>query len=285
MIPFEQYDIGEHRLRCPACGDKPSKKDLGLTVRDDGSAVARCFRCDFCQTFKPERGAHVAKPSAPLIQGRQQAPQHEVLSDYGHGIWNACKPLKGTIAEVYLMSRQCMIPSAEGHLRFHPALKHPDPLAKYVGPCMVGLITDAVTGTPLSLHRTWVTPTGKADVDPPRALLGNHRKQRGVIRLTPDDEVTTTLAIAEGIETALSVALAGLPVWACIDAGNLSNLPVLDGIESLVIGADNDKVGRAAAAWCGNRWVQADREVRVMTPKIDGFDWNDVINKTATEAA
>jgi hypothetical protein len=38
----------------------------------------------------------------------------------------------------------------------------------------------------LTLHRTWVTATGdKANVEPPRLLLGKHRKAGGVIRLFP----------------------------------------------------------------------------------------------------
>ena len=45
-----------------------------------------------------------------------------------------------------------------------------------------------------------------AGVSPPRMLLGKHRKAGGVIRLWPDDSVTSGLAVAEEIETALTVA-------------------------------------------------------------------------------
>ena len=59
--------------------------------------------------------------------------------------------------------------------------------------------------------------------------------------------------VAEGIESALSLAWAFVPVWACIDAGNLAALPVLDGIEALTIAADNDPAGQAAAQTCATR--------------------------------
>jgi putative DNA primase/helicase len=280
VIAFDQYDIGEHRITCPACGRGPRDRTCGVTIKPNGDGVAHCHRCELVETYHPEQGARVANPAQPRIQGRQQAAKHETLSDYGRVLWAASKPLKGTMAADYLNARRCVIPPADGHLRFHPALKHPDPLAKYIGPALVALVTDALNGTPLSLHRTWITPTGKADVDPPRALLGGHRKQGGVVRLWPDEAVTDALAVAEGIETALSLAWMHSPAWSLIDAGNLAAFPVLPGVETLTIAADNDKAGRAAAAWCGNRWVDADRTVRVLTPKAHN-DMNDILQGVA----
>src|SRR5262249_57293751 len=72
-----------------------------------------------------------------------------------------------------------------------------------------------------------------------------------VIRLWPDEDVTTKLVIGEGVETTLSVAT-GLPsrdgtmfrpAWAAASAGNLEDFPVLPGIEVLTIAADNDANG------------------------------------------
>ncbi len=144
------------------------------------------------------------------------------------------------------------------------------------GPALVALVTDAVTDEPMTLHRTWVKPDGmKADVDPPRLLLGKHRKQGGVIRLWPDEAVSTGLAIGEGIETMLTIAHAFKPVWSAIDAGNLAAFPVLDGIESLLIVADHDEAGLKAAEQCADRWYRARREVRIAKSPIPGQDAND----------
>jgi phage/plasmid primase-like uncharacterized protein len=163
----------------------------------------------------------------------------------------------------------------DGHLRYHAELKHPPSGA--VAPAMVALVTDAVTGEEITLHRTWIRGDGtKAPLDPPRMLLGGHRKAGGVIRLWPDEAVTTALGIAEGIETALSLAHAFRPVWACIDAGNLAAFPMLDGIESLTIAADNDAAGIAAAEACAARWTAAGREVRIVMPEKAGTDLNDL---------
>ena len=164
------------------------------------------------------------------------------------------------------------MPPRDAHIRYGE-LRHP---LRHVGPCLVALVTDAVTREPMTLHRTWIRGDGrKSDVDPPRLLLGKHRKAGGVIRLWSDDAVTTGLAIAEGIETALAVATAYTPVWSCIDAGNLAAFPVLEGIESLLIVADHDDAGMRAANACADRWHSAGREVRIAVPP-KGMDANDL---------
>jgi len=204
----------------------------------------------------------------------EEQPAFTTLSEFGRQLWSACDKLQGT-AVAYLEARNCVIPPADGDLRFHPALRHP--ISGDVGPALVGLITDFVTGEPLSLHRTWIRADGrKAEVDPPRMYLGRHRKQGGVVRLWPDDAVTQGLALAEGIETALSVAHGITPVWAAIDAGNLAALAVLPGISALTIAADQDKAGLAAAHECAERWHRAGCEVRIVVAPPGLNDLNDL---------
>ena len=198
-----------------------------------------------------------------------------VLADFGLALWRESVPLAGTIGALYLAARACVMPPADGHLRYHPALKHSPSGA--IGPALLALVTDAVTRQPLTLHRTWIQATGdKAQLDPPRMLLQGHRKAGGVIRLWPDETVTMGLGIAEGIETALSLAHAFTPVWACIDAGNLNSLPVLQGVESLLIAADNDDAGRDAAEACAERWDAAGCKSFIVMPGAHKTDLNDL---------
>ncbi|WJF91157.1 toprim domain-containing protein [Paraburkholderia bonniea] len=214
-------------------------------------------------------------PSKPLTKA-WATTKRETLSDYGGALWKDCKSLSGT-ALAYLNARHCRIPPADGDLRYHASLKHP---SGYVGPALVALVTDVVTGEPMSLHRTWIRPDGrKADIDSPRLLLSGHRKQGGVIRLWPDEAVTVGLGIAEGIESALSLAWAYVPVWACIDAGNLKMFPCLLGIDALVIGADNDPAGIDAAYACAQRWAADGAEV-YMTRQAEN-DLNDMLAEAA----
>lgn len=268
MSTFANLEPGEHRLQCPDCSRGPRDRTFGVTVDYGGAAVGHCFRCQYVETYRPDRppsyrpGKAISRPVAPL--------KRETLNQYGMELFDACTGLRGTIGEQYLQARGCVLPPTDGDLRFHPALPHP---SGYVGPALVALVTHAQTRVPMTLHQTWVQADGtKAECEPARMLLGGHRKAGGAIRLWPDEAVTMGLAVAEGIETALSLAHAYTPAWACIDAGNLAALPVLAGIESLVIAADHDAAGIAAAKACADRWGAAGAEVAVVmsaTPKAD----------------
>jgi hypothetical protein len=128
----------------------------------------------------------------------------------------------------------------------------------------------------MSLHFTPLVGNGRAE----RRLLAGHAKANGVIRLWPDDAVTLGLGIAEGIETALTLAHAFRPVWATIDCGNLGRLPVLAAVESLVIAEDGDRAGRTASESLTRRWRAAGREV-VVIELPDGTDLNDAVQGDA----
>lgn len=261
---------GPRRQPCPSCARSDREKTLGVTV-EDGRGVAHCFRCEYVETMRDDTPA-LHRPGKPVFRP-VAAEKRDSLSQWGLELFGAAVALAGTVGEKYLLARCCVIPPAEGDLRFHSALKHP---CGHTGPGLVALVTDAVTREPLTLHRTWVRADGKkADVDPPRMLLGGHRKAGGVIRLWPDEAVTTGLAVAEGVETALSLAHTYKPAWACIDAGNLAALPALAGIECLVIGADHDDAGIRAAEACADRWVAAGVDVVAIAPRQKRGDWND----------
>ena len=275
MLIWSDFQPGGYRVLCPACGTNPRKKNMRVTIDHDGHGVAFCHKCEYTESHTPNERTFI-KP-AP-IGLKTQPVKHETLSTFGLALWADCVPVCGD-GLLHLKARRCVIPPEGAHLRYHPALRHP---TGYTGPGLVALVTDVLTGDPISLHRTWIKPDGtKADVDPPRMLLGGHRKQGGVIRLWPDEYVSHGLAITEGIETALSLAHAYQPVWSCVDAGNLAAFPVLAGIESLVIGADNDPAGQKAARTCATRWADADREVLVTRQSAN--DLNDVVKEAAHE--
>lgn len=186
--------------------------------------------------------------------------------------WAAAQPLHGA-ALAYLQARACCIPPEGSHLRCNPALQHP---SGYSGPGLVALVTDARSGQPISLHRTWVCANGeKAPLETPRLLAAGHRKAGGVIRLYPH-RAGEALGICEGIETALSLAWGLDSCWAAIDAGNLASFPVLPGVPGLCIGVDRDPAGEAAAQQCGVRWAIAGRAALLVRPAEGLSDLNDV---------
>ncbi len=195
-------------------------------------------------------------------------------------IWNEAKPL-GQLAFKYFASRHITdlsaLPDMHSVLRFHPYC----PFGRgQQRPCIVALWTDVITVEPRAIHRTALKPDGtKLD----RMSLGP--TTGCVIRLWPDDCVSLGLVIGEGIESTLAAAMRidhrGTllqPAWAAGDAGHIAKFAVLAGVEALTILADNDESqrGQSAAAECEQRWIDADREVTVLTPETVGADFNDI---------
>jgi putative DNA primase/helicase len=125
------------------------------------------------------------------------------------------------------------------------------------------------------LHTTFLAEPGrKADLlKVKRYVLGAKVPQGGAVRLMPAGEV---LGIAEGIETALSASvLAGLPVWAALDANNLMHWRPPLTVKRIIIFADNDanNVGQQAAEVLRSRLCKT-LDVEIRLPKA-GKDFND----------
>lgn len=125
---------------------------------------------------------------------------------------------------------------------------------------IVAKMVDPVTGNPSGVHRTFINPDG---LKRERKMLG----RKGVICLSPFEDVTQGLGLVEGVEDGLAVLLSGWsPIWCACDAGNLAKFPVLAGIDCLTIFADADSPGMSAAEPCAERWNAAGREARIAPP-------------------
>lgn len=269
-LALKRHTTGNHRAPCPRCNRGARDDALGVTIAADWSAVWHCFRCGWAGAWQPKdlmpRGPVkvTARPRPARVEKRR-------WSLYANGLWSRAEPIEGSPVETYLRSRGCAVP-ADADLRFHPNI--------HGHPTMVARISDAITNEPMSLHFTFLKRdgSGKAEIEKPKLLLADHQKAGGVVRLCADAEVTIGLGLSEGIETALSATAAGWsPVWAAIDAGNLSSFPILAGIESLTVFADNDEsgTGQRAADQVATRWREAGREARIVLPPELGTDWND----------
>ncbi len=288
-IHLRRHDSGEHRTACPDCVRRKSRKGddaLAVKVEPEGSVTWICHRCGWKGAL-PAPGEPRRAPARQACPSRAPEPERSPagLSGAAAGVWRDCRLITAdSPAGRYLLKvRGCALPPPASDLRWHPRLWHP--LAECTFPALVALVTDAATGRPMTLHRTWLAPDGgsKAPVDKPRLLMKGHDKAGGMVRLFPDDEVTSGLAIAEGLETALTAAAGFTPIWAALDAANLAAFPVLDGIDCLTILADHDRPNRQtgkragieAAEACAKRWLDAGREVRVWRSPVEGQDFND----------
>ena len=258
------------RAPCPICAKGPRDRALSITT-DERGIVSHCFRCGYVKAENLER-----RPLEPVRSASAKSEQPAEWSDRAESIWRRTLPLRGTVGQTYLEHRGCVLPPGDSGLRFlEPSDRHP--------PTLCARVTDAQTNRPLTLHFTRLASDGrgKGGTDCDKILLAGHRKRGGVIRLWPDEAVACGLALAEGIESALAAAHLFKPVWATVDAGNLSQFPLLDGIESLTIYADHDEAGLKAARECARRWTAAGREARIRAPRAPGADAADVAKGVA----
>lgn len=249
---------------CPQC-QRGAKDDALATTRDERGTVSYCHRCGYvaADNVIPFR---ITPPRAI----RADAPLD--WSTKAEGIWRRTQGLRGTLGETYLQHRGCSLPPRDSHLRYLPPDdRHP--------PSLCAAVSDIRTAKPISLHFTRLSADGhgKAGTERDKLLLAGLRKRGGCIRLWPDEAVTSALALAEGIESALAAAHVFTPIWSTIDCANLAAFPVLAGVESLTIFADHDDAGLRAARECGLRWRAAGREVRIRTPRTAGRDAADEV--------
>ena len=141
---------------------------------------------------------------------------------------------------------------------------------------MAGAVRD-VNGWLRSVHRTFLShlePPGKAPVEPVRMLWLKTSIKGCAVWLAP---AASTLLVGEGIEsTASAMKLLGLPAWAALSAPNLRHIELPELVRRVVIAADNDSPGIAAANAAADRFRREGRAVLIVKPE-QVKDFNDVL--------
>jgi Toprim domain len=127
-----------------------------------------------------------------------------------------------------------------------------------------------------AFSRTALTPGGEKIGRKFAGLIGGC-----AIVLSPPEDITYGLTIGEGIETTASAMerYALQPAWAMGTRVNIASLPMLAGVDCLRILVDTDAKGhgRQDAETCRDRWLDAYREVRLITSPV-GKDMIDLAN-------
>ena len=96
----------------------------------------------------------------------------------------------------------------------------------------------------------------------------------GAVRLAEPGDV---LMVGEGIETCLAAMQAtGHPAWAALSTSGLRALDLPEDVRDVIVLADGDEAGEAAARDCAWRWKREGRRVRIARPP-QGMDFNDML--------
>lgn len=271
---------GGWMARCPAHDDR--EPSLSISTGDEDKVLVRCHAgCDQTRVIAALRSRglwyHGDRHQGRAIRQQSRRPVNDLpghddarRTDGALRLWNASSPSPGTLAESYLRSRGLHLPVPQT-IRFHAGLKHP---TGGIWPAMVALVTHGPDDAPLAIHRTFLARdgAGKAPVVPQKMVLGPCRG--GAVRLAPGGDV---LMVGEGIETCLSAVQAtGNPAWAALSTSGLRAIDLpQDACEVLVL-ADGDDPGEAAARDAALRWKREGRTVRIArAPR--GTDFNDLL--------
>lgn len=242
--------------------------------------------------------AEVRRALPPPADDAQRSAEERGRREAALKIWLAGRPsLKDTPAAAYLARRGIDLARLGRHpraLRFHPELYNRESGSHW--PALVAAVTSD-SGEHTATHRTWLAcrsdaagaPVwGKAPLADAKMSLGTVagsciRLWRGAsgkaLRDAPEGD---RVAIAEGIETALSVAIAcpELRVLCAVSLANMANIALPPAIGEVFLCADHDEgnpKARALLMRAVARYQGEGRAVRLAMPDVPGADWNDIL--------
>ena len=272
-------------LSCPLCQAEARAVQNALTLADGRKGLllhckkAGCSFRDLTAALGISHGPH-AVPDPAVIARREtgRLAEAEKRARQAQALWYEASLISGIIAETYLRGRGiiCALPDT---LRYHPKAWH---LSGRHLPALVARV-DGSDG--FAVHRTYLQHDGssKADAAPVKAMLG--AVQGGAVHLT--ESVSGPLVVAEGIETALSLASGLLQekstVWAALSTSGMRALRLPPQPGRLTVAVDGDTPGRAAGYALAERAHELGWQVSILDPGT-GADFNDILTGKAVAA-
>ena len=265
---------GELRTTCPQCS--PNRRNpgnsLSVNIREG------LWYCHYCG-WKGSLTRPGSMPRLPQPGPRQRSPDDIQRRQRAlERVWREAHAVTPTdpVAR-YLQRRGLWQEPVPDVLRYHPHLpyRHSDEHFTY-HPAMIASVQDP-HGAIATLQRIYLTNAGgKADVPTPKRMMPTPTTVTGAaVRL---DTATDTLAVTEGLETAIAVRRsAGVSVWAALSAGNMTAIVIPDTVRLVLICADHDAggTGQQAAKKLARRLLAEGRRVRILMPSTPGTDWAD----------
>jgi putative DNA primase/helicase len=254
----------------------------GSTFREALACAEQFIGSTYSVSTKPA-------PSACAFSAENDSRRNQ---HYADDLWREASAIDNTPASAYLDWRHVLQPALDAGdrvLRFHPNCR----FGSGRHACLLALRRDLYSDEPRAIQRIalpdmytmrQMTFTRFVEVGGKITRMTLGPKTETAIKLSSDEIVIQGLTIGEGLETVLAgMAKSFCPAWALGDADSVENFPIIGGIEALTILVDNDASGRGqcAALECSARWTGAGREVLRAVPNQTGYDFNDVLMRSA----
>lgn len=263
---------------CPVCQPEARPEQNALTLADGTIGLllhckkAGCSFRDLAAALGISHG-HCAAPDPAAFAACEadRLAWTENRARQAQALWFEASLIGGTIAETYLRERGiiCALPDT---LRYHPEAWH---LSRRRLPALIARV-DGADG--FAVHRTYLRQDGKgkAVVEPKKVMLG--AVKGGAVRLTG---ARGPLVVAEGIETALSLASGILRgpaiIWAALSTSGIPGLRLLNIPGCLIVATDGDDAGKSAGQALADRAANLGWDATLFSAP-EGYDWNDVLS-------
>ena len=256
---------GDHGVcRCPAHPDKTPSLSVRL---GDRAILFHCFAgC-------PARAILAALKSQRLNDdGTLAMPTNRPIRDFGdlaRRLWQASRPVTGTLAEAYLRARGLSAPFSPA-LRFNAATILGSGVQKRIMPAMIAAVENDL-GI-VAVQRTFLDPNDilRRPLAKAKASLGP--LGRAAIRLAP---ATVELGLAEGVEDAQSaMEWFGTPTWALGGVERLAFVDIPDTVRRVVVYADRGFAAERLLRKARTHLTGNGRELVSRVPDRHA-DWND----------
>ncbi len=283
----QQYGGNRFRSPCPVCSKSEHDTTLSTTITPQGKLLLFCHRCQ--EPFNALRQAlHLDRPTIqdlPPARALQNWPNQTQRAYLEHRWQRAWELKENDRVWQYLEFRGLRPPTELEQVRLLYNQPHIDELGVRSAPydCMIARIVN-LEGQLVGLHHTYLSKkhAGKAEVQPSRKIFSGIEASGysgGAVQLSP--HIGDTLAIAEGIETALAVQqMLGCPVWSCLSTGGMRKIQLPPTLKELVIACDHDAKGYGKDAACAliARVKRPGLKIHILKPPEVG-DWLDVLNQ------
>lgn len=219
-----------------------------------------------------------------LEQQRAPAKPKADMRPVAQRIINDSLPIEGTPAAAYLRSRGITmdLPHTLRFARLAPPKIDGNGVLAANGPgllpALIAIATDAA-GELIGLQRTYLTEDGRkaatkaTDADrKPKVKYSLGNLMGGSVQLGPP---AASILVCEGIEDGLTLAQGlGRSVWVSAGTSMLPAMIFPEVVRSVVIGADGNEPGEAAAQKAAEAYTKAGLAVRIMRPAPGFVDFN-----------
>lgn len=260
----------DRRFQCFGCGAQGDVLDL----------VMRAYNVKLREAIGMLDGGALAE----LEQQRPPAKPKGDMRAVAQRIVSGSSPIEGTPAEAYLRSRGITmgLPHTLRFARLAPPKIEGNGVLAANGPgllpALVAIVTDPA-GALVGLQRTYLTEDGRkaatkaTDSDrKPKVKYSLGDIVGGSIQLGPP---AASILVTEGLEDGATLAQAlGRSVWVAAGTSMMPQMVFPPVVRSVVIGADGNAPGEAAAQKAAEAYAKAGLSVRIMRPAPPWSDFN-----------